>query len=59
MHAQNSVDQAVFRPGNEAITTAARLWPYLAHSYVIAATEVYNFYRCNSSVGFPTSIYGQ
>ena len=47
---------------SDVLTTAAKLCPYLAHSYVTAATEatlVCNFYRCNCSVDSPTAIYGQ
>ena len=31
--------EAVIARNSDVLTTAARLWPYLAHSYVTAATE--------------------
>ena len=37
--APRSVQQRMIAWNSDVLTTAARLWPYLAHSYVIAATE--------------------
>ena len=62
MYDQEPISGAKERPTAQdsvELTTAARLCPYLAHSYITAATEVYNFYRCNCSVDSPTAIYGQ
>ena len=60
--APRSIKQRMIAWNSDVLTTAARLCPYLAHSYVTAATEatqVYNFYRCNCSVDSPTAVYGQ
>ena len=37
--APRSVQQRMIAWNSDVLTTAARLWPYLAHSYVTAATE--------------------
>ena len=37
--APRSAQQCMIAWNSDVLTTAARLWPYLAHSYVTAATE--------------------
>jgi len=37
--AQRSVKQRMIAWNSDVLTAVARLWPYLAHSYVTTATE--------------------